>query len=43
LNSDFYQSTKLPVQYDSDLENFWTQKSMIFFITISKNQIHLFT
>jgi len=29
LYSDFLQSTSLPAIYDTDLENFWTQKSKI--------------
>ena len=29
LDSDFTQSTSLPVIYDTDLENFWTQKSIL--------------
>jgi hypothetical protein len=27
LDADFTQSTSLPVIYDTDLENIWTQKS----------------
>ena len=35
LHSDFLQSTSLPIIYDTDLENFWTQKSII--ITYNKH------
>jgi hypothetical protein len=27
LDDDFLESITLPKQYDTDLENFWTQKS----------------
>ena len=30
LHSDFSESKSLPDIYDSDLENFWTQKSKLF-------------
>ena len=27
LSSDFLEATSLPAAYDTDLENYWTQKS----------------
>jgi hypothetical protein len=33
---DYSESTSLPVSYDTDLENFWTQKSTILIILYFK-------
>ncbi len=34
---DFMESTKLPVNYDTDLENFWTQTSKFWKSSIMLN------
>jgi hypothetical protein len=33
---DYFKSKTLPKSYDTDLENFWTQKSLTFFIIYSR-------
>ncbi len=34
LKADFSASNTLPTSYDADLENFWTQKSNLKFLTV---------
>ena len=36
LNLDYISSISLPEQYDTDLENFWTQTSKYFFFNLIK-------
>ena len=36
LFSDFTEATAKPTYYDTDLENFWTQKSFLFFFYLNK-------